>query len=398
MPTQPLQRPAARARTRTPATAIVSVLAVLALTGCFDVTPREPLGLSVVHVFDPQAGESPARDGLVIDSQDNLYGIVQTGVRRNDRTKLYRLRATDAGYEVVHDFGAGNDSFDPVIDDQDTILGVADRYDNGYTSTVYRWSAAAGYQVLARLDDGFSTGALAFDDAGVLYGPFAVSSQPAAVMRIGLDGSVAPLKAFGSNDQLSPVAWHDGQLFGGTWRFDGSTRAGHLFRLAADGSTYLRVDTGGDCYAFFNGPTIDAEGNTWGTATLVPRRGCPTDGEDGIVYRVDQATGRFEVVHVFGSASGGSPSSRLRVGRDGHLYGTTFHGGDPVCDCGGVYRVIAAQRRVEVLYRFRGRGDGAYPRGDLALDSLGRIHGVARSGVTTVDGVDTGLVWRFTMP
>ena len=161
----------------------------------------------------------------------------------------------------------------------------------------------------------------------------------------------------------------------------------------------------------------------------------------GLVYKLD-STGTETVLHRFtGGADGGLPYGRLLRTGDGTLYGTTLSGGDPVCQCGTVYKLtsdgnltvlhsfaggtdgmqnagqpegallrmgneiygasyfggtptcdpglgcgtlfkVTRDGEETVLYRFSGAADGAFPR-DLIADSAGNIYGVSESGYSS---------------
>jgi uncharacterized repeat protein (TIGR03803 family) len=106
-----------------------------------------------------------------------------------------------------------------------------------------------------------------------------------------------------------------------------------------------------------------------------------------------------------GGTDGASPESRVIIGPDGNLYGTTFRGGGGTCSdgpgCGTVYRLnppptacraVLCRWEETVLYRFTGSADGGQPGyGDLLFDSAGNIY-----RTTTTGGVgNNGVVFKL---
>jgi uncharacterized repeat protein (TIGR03803 family) len=90
------------------------------------------------------------------------------------------------------------------------------------------------------------------------------------------------------------------------------------------------------------------------------------------------------------------PNSRVLVGPDGSLYGTTYSQGVVGCfgnfGCGLVYRLrppltvctsALCYWTETVLYRFSGSADGAYPEGDLIFGQPGVLYGATYGGGNT---------------
>jgi uncharacterized repeat protein (TIGR03803 family) len=96
----------------------------------------------------------------------------------------------------------------------------------------------------------------------------------------------------------------------------------------------------------------------------------------------------FTTLYTFtGGNDGASSRSRVIIGADGALYGTTFAGGGSGCGgrgCGTVFRLrkgcpICGWGET-VLYRFTGGTDGGQPSSEVVFDSSGNLYG------TTVEG------------
>lgn len=156
----------------------------------------------------------------------------------------------------------------------------------------------------------------------------------------------------------------------------------HYFTGAADGANPNA------------GLTSDGVGGFYGTAAAGGANGY------GTVYRltIGGAGGFVSPIYAFADGDDGNgPASRVLLGPDLALYGTTIQGGGTLCEngnddvvgCGTVYRIavphvcktLVCPGTETVLYRFQGSTDGANPgNGDLAFDTAGNIYGTTLYG------------------
>lgn len=95
----------------------------------------------------------------------------------------------------------------------------------------------------------------------------------------------------------------------------------------------------------------------------------------------------FRLLHTFGISGSTDydgafpPAQSLTRGADGSIYGAVEGGGGTACGgygCGMIYRLSAKGRQewsAEILYKFRGSSDGAFPQGGIAEDPQGRLYG-----------------------
>jgi len=151
------------------------------------------------------------------------------------------------------------------------------------------------------------------------------------------------------------------------------------------------------------GVTLDAHGNVYGTNMFY-------GAGYGTVYKLSNRSGNWvvSVLYTFtGGMDGAFPASRVVIGPDGSLYGTTSEGGGNGCQshgCGTVFklspspnicRAISCPWEETVLYRFTGGPDGATPEnGDIIFDSAGSIYGTTSGYNSSLPNL--GSVFKLT--
>jgi uncharacterized repeat protein (TIGR03803 family) len=151
----------------------------------------------------------------------------------------------------------------------------------------------------------------------------------------------------------------------------------------------------------------DSDGNFYGTTQVGGNSSapCPSDG-CGTVFELVKNGGTYteKVLYAFsGGTDGAYPTFGVVRDTDGNLYGTIAGVNPPVCasnalGCGLVFKVTPAGEE-QVLYRFKGIGDGAYPQASVVLDAKGNLYGTAAwggrfGGVCTTYGC--GTVFKIT--
>ena len=96
--------------------------------------------------------------------------------------------------------------------------------------------------------------------------------------------------------------------------------------------------------------------------------------------------------------SGYVPVSDLVKDQAGAFYGTTYAGGDSVCSCGGVYKLVpptvaGGAWTESVIYNFKGGSDGRLPvAAALWLTTNGTLYGVTTRGGSW----DSGVLFQLT--
>ncbi len=153
-----------------------------------------------------------------------------------------------------------------------------------------------------------------------------------------------------------------------------------------------------------SGPLLaDGNGNFYGTTVL----GGPHNL--GTVFELSPKTGggwAVIILHSFSGADGNFPSGRLRLDKDGTLYGTTQQGGvAPTCPltantpgCGTVYKLVNngdGNWTETVLHSFTGASDGAFPNDGVNFDVAGNIYGSTSDGGACSD-LGCGKIFKLT--
>jgi uncharacterized repeat protein (TIGR03803 family) len=139
-----------------------------------------------------------------------------------------------------------------------------------------------------------------------------------------------------------------------------------------------------------SGLIIGPDGDFYGTAGIEGATECPPK-MCGVVFEIKHtSTGwQYHIVHKFhGPRHDGELPGGLIFDKAGNLYGTTFSFGHSTCvthhtDCGTVFRLSPTAKggwEETILYTFTGGADGAYPEGNLVLDSAGNFFGVTLGG------------------
>ena len=172
----------------------------------------------------------------------------------------------------------------------------------------------------------------------------------------------------------------------------------------SDGQTFnvIHAFSGGTDGAYpFAGVIIDAAGDLYGTTAHGGDRRCGC----GTAYKLKHTGSGWLLTPLYtfkGSdhGDGASPTTRLTIGPNGTLYGTTGEGG--AYGVGTVFSLRIPARATgnilggwteNVLYQFGQQdGDGGYPSGTLIFDHLGNIY-----GTNTIGGLNqAGTVFELT--
>jgi uncharacterized repeat protein (TIGR03803 family) len=240
---------------------------------------------------------------------------------------------------------------------------------------------------------------LTFDSAGNLYGVTAQggSSNNGTVFQLVPNPwTLTTLLSFnggagGSTPSGAVIVESPGKIYG-TTKLGGSNGAGVVFELSEATSgkwteTVLHnFGSGKDGQYPCGSVVFDSAGNIYGTTQAGGAYGHGTNTTGGTAYKLTPKSGggwTETVIHSFGSGTDGAlPRANLVIDSVGNLYGTTYAGGQ--YGKGTVFELSPQSGggwKEQVLHTFQNNGvDGFEPIAGLIFDSNGNLYG------TTVDG------------
>jgi uncharacterized repeat protein (TIGR03803 family) len=221
------------------------------------------------------------------------------------------------------------------------------------------------------------------------------------VFKVTEKGKFVLYRFKGGKDGSSPVAGltdaGGGSTLYGTTLYGGGTGCfgagcGTVFKVTEEGEeTPLHRFAGGiHDGAWPYGDLIYVHGMFYGTTANGGGKGCGGLG-CGTVFKMTEE-GKVTILHFFqktGDTDGALPAGGL-IALDGELYGTTAYGGGKgSCingGCGTVFKlpIEGDEDVIDVLYRFKGRTDGANPfAGLIEVYSFGKgewLYGTTYAG------------------
>jgi len=400
--------------------ALRGAAAALALTcalAVFAAGPAQAQTFTVLHTFTGPDGLTPY-SGVTLDRGGNLYGTTYGGGASGLGT-VYQLKRHGSSYihNQIHAFTGGNDGEQPlgglIFGPDGALYGTTSG--GGVTAgTVFTlrppvtachtalcpWTETLLYDVGGFNGIQPSYGQVAFDQSGNIYGTTAFGGLQEygdvyQLRRSGDGWTAKELYAFGDPDAMYPghnvVLDSAGNLYGTTDE-GGAYSEGTVFQLVPSGSGWsenILVSFGVPSAGLGGFPVagliMDRAGNFYG--------GTVGDSLAASVFELSPSgTGwQIAVLHSFaisGNAEGAF--GNLVLDNNGNLYGTTRSLG--AYGLGNIFRLSPSGNgwTYTDLYDFTNSGDGAYPTGDLTLDSEGNIY-----GTNTGDASGHGVVWKL---
>ena len=135
---------------------------------------------------------------------------------------------------------------------------------------------------------------------------------------------------------------------------------------------------------------FDQSGNLYGTTTDGGSATCGNFYGCGIVFKLSpNGSGGWTETQLYtfqGASDGANPGSGLIFDKAGNLYGTTADGGDAACNsgygCGTLFELTpnGSGWTENLLYKFQGGSDGAYPSSSVIFDQTGNLYGTTTEG------------------
>lgn len=324
---------------------------------------------ALIHTFNGTSDGLDPRKGLLLAPTGKLYGVTDLGGTSVFGTAFEMTPNGDAwDFKVIHNFGKGVDASGPsgtlISDAKGNLYGST--YGGGGSANcnlgcgaVYelkrspsgKWSEKVLYGFQGGPDGTGPIGSLAIDPAGNLYG----------------------LTSGGGSNQCSGGC---GTAFKLTRTPSGPWQKKILGAFADKAHGWLPYD----------GVTLDQAGNLYGTTSLGGDVTCNPPNGCGTAFKLNRS-GQETVLHRFGQTKGDGtfPMAGLIQGDPGHFYGTTYEGGTNANGCGagcGIVFEMNATGKLRILYSFSGP-DGAMPAAPLFRDAAGHLFG------TTFEGGDS---------
>lgn len=292
---------------------------------------------STLHDFSDQKAVHGCRAVSDMLLEDNvLYGTTASGGKYGNGT-IWRM-SLQGQHQVLHHFRLeeGNGLSVLVRGTDGALYGTAggggkNRGPNGETyGTVFRLGADGQLTVLYNFRQSDPLGVrpskgLTLGADGLLYGTAEDGAGSGTVFRVESDGRLTLVHTFHYDEglwQSGLSLGQDGWLYGASFE-GGGYGLGSVWRVATDGRFEMMHSFNGNDGAYPQAPPVQAPDGRWYGTTRGDRT-APYPA-NSTLYRAQFDGSESSVLHTFSveQNDGESPSSRLLVGRDGAIYGTT---------------------------------------------------------------------------
>jgi uncharacterized repeat protein (TIGR03803 family) len=375
----------------------------------------------VLHSFGGSGDGVALWGSLLLDSRGNLYGTTYSGGPNLGGTVFELAPQPDGSWleTVIAPFngntkGPAGSTAGLVFDSAGNLYGTSRSGGTTGYGTVFkltpgssRWVPRVLYNFPLPTGGCCPYGGVAIDGSGNLYGATYSAFELKEVSgswQAGVLHNFTGQNGDGSGPQAALILDSSGNLYGTTLYGGGSKNCGdgcgtvfELERLSGGGWKELilhRFGTTGDgAFPGVGALIMDNTGNLYGTTDVGGASG------GGTVFKLTRGTNGLwteTILHNFvvGDGSGDHVSTGVVMDAAGNLYGTTIAGGDPLCDCGVVYKLAPNGNGTwtyTLLHTFIG-SDGAEPDANLIIDSKGNLY-----GTTPVGGAyGAGVVFEVT--
>ncbi|HEV2177140.1 MAG TPA: choice-of-anchor tandem repeat GloVer-containing protein [Terriglobia bacterium] len=186
--------------------------------------------------------------------------------------------------------------------------------------------------------------------------------------------------AGGSNPFTGLIRDKAGNLYGTSVQ-SGLFSCGEVFKLDPFGhdTSLYSFTCGTDGSRPSASVALDPAGNVYGTASRGGGTSCNSGQGCGTIFKLNPSGAETTLYAFEGGTDGACPLAPLNRDTRGNLYGTTFDGGDPSCNCGTVFKLDTSNVET-VLYAFKGGTGGSSPAGPLTRDATDNLYGTAGGG------------------
>jgi len=368
----------------------------------------------VIYSFSGDVdGQYPDTD-LVIDSAGKIYGTaVQGGLHNAGAVFQLSPSGNTWAQTTLYSFKGGLDGGQPykgvTLGPDGNIYGTAVIGGTGGAceegcGVIFKlvksggsWKESVLYNFTGGADGAGPGAGLTFDQAGNIYGMTAVGGDNAlgVIYQLHLQKNgkwkFAVIHSFtggkdGGGGSAGRMILDAAGNFFGTVTAGGAHGDGIVFKLTRNKSGAWKFKT---LYAFkgepdgafpYSGLVMDATGNLYGTTYY--------DGEDelGTVYQLTRGQdGKWteKSLHSFtGGSDGGQSTATPVFDKAGNLYGSTSIGGDPVCNCGVIFKLTPNGNtwKESIPHRFTGIPDAGVAYNGMVRDAAGNLYGATVHG------------------
>jgi uncharacterized repeat protein (TIGR03803 family) len=316
-----------------------------------------------IYYFKGHAGGGDGAfpySGLIRDNNGNLYGTTSGG--GGGYGTIFEFQFVNGVWmeTVLHSFdNGGQPKWSFTFDANGNLYGFTSDHGGRANAHAYKFDSMGSYTQLTFFKGKAGdepVGVPALDPAGNLYGATAAGGRQCncgLIFKLNPAGQETVLYKFrGQEDGAYPNsslildtkarALYGTASAGGDLSCSAPTGCGVLFKMGAAGETVLHSFTGGADGGYPSSIIRDTNGNIYGAARAGGDLTCNPPAGCGLLFKMDTAN-NFAVLYAFSAADfpAGSPDccGGLVLDGQGNLYGTTGGGGDPICECGTVFKL-----------------------------------------------------------
>jgi len=400
----------------------------------------------VLHAFGALPDGSNPRGGLIADSAGRLYGLTYNGGHQNLGV-VYEIvpPSTKGGawteyvlYSLAGLTDSLTDSYDTLALGSHGELYATTFYSGtlGYGSVAQvvppakrngKWTGSMIYSFTGGTDGAYPEGGVVFDKSGALYGTTIQGGNrglcdhsgcgtvfqlvpPVSSGGAWTENTLYTFSGFDGNGSPGQLLWDRAGNLYGISEVGGAYAHGNVFELsppAVQGGSWSLADlydfTGG---ADGNGPVgslvWDPAGNLYGMTVAGGDLSACSGGGCGTVFQLSPPAtqgGSWSETALYsftGQSNGYLPLGGVIRDGSGNLYGTTYFGGDPLCDesgstgCGVVFKlappaVSGGTWTETTLHSFLGGTDGADPSSGVTFGKGNALYGTTFLGGSSAE-------------